>query len=233
MLLPQRVERSAVLANDVCVADYACQQTGRSVWVMAAPGAWDVAAPYLKRCLAQGHRGSSLDELGQTGVACRNCGRIAVPIIDPRLEMSNARGCLSNARDACWPPTRHTCPQLKAEGSGFTSDFRVEVSGDFRASSYNVGVVCWEPLVEPWRPHLRGSLAQIDGKTSLKVELKCEQVGDISVDGRMAGWQGSIPLLLRTPHGIPLILRTSDHLAVPFVLWSFVVLSAVVSLSRA
>lgn len=56
-------------------------------------------------------------------------------------------------------------------------DLRVEVSGQFQASSYNVGVVCWEPLVEPWSPTLTASLRQApNGTISVRVDIECDQV---------------------------------------------------------
>lgn len=67
--------------------------------------------------------------------------------------------------------------QLKAKGSGFEQDFSIELSGAMQASCFNVRVVRWEPLCEPWRPVLTASLGQdFKGTRIVRVNLACEEV---------------------------------------------------------
>lgn len=72
----------------------------------------------------------------------------------------------------------YTCPQLKAKGSGSQDDFYVRVSGVMEASSFNVKVVGWEPLVEPWRPEVKAWLKEDNhsGRMTVNVEIVCSEV---------------------------------------------------------
>lgn len=67
--------------------------------------------------------------------------------------------------------------QLKAQGSGFSEDFSLEVSATMQASFFNVRVVRWEPLCEPWRPSLTASAGQdLKGRRAVQIRLACEEV---------------------------------------------------------
>lgn len=69
--------------------------------------------------------------------------------------------------------------QFKVDGSGFKQDFSLEVSGTVGVSFFNMEVVRWEPVVEPWKPLLKASLRQdFKGRMAVRVEVSCRQVGD-------------------------------------------------------
>ncbi|CAM9617791.1 unnamed protein product, partial [Ectocarpus fasciculatus] len=67
--------------------------------------------------------------------------------------------------------------ELKAEGSGFREDFSVELGGVVEASFFNVRVVRWEPLCEPWQPVLTAAVGMdFQGRQTVQIKLACEEV---------------------------------------------------------
>ena len=66
---------------------------------------------------------------------------------------------------------------LKAEGSGSKEDCSVRFSGVVGADFFNVNVVRWEPLCEPWQPVLTAAVG-IDstGRRTAQVTLACDEV---------------------------------------------------------
>eukprot|EP00903_Cladosiphon_okamuranus_P017946 g16513.t1 len=66
---------------------------------------------------------------------------------------------------------------LKAEGSGFKEDYSVEVSGVMEAAYFNMRVVRWEPLCEPWQPVLTAVVGvNFKGRRTIQIKLACEEV---------------------------------------------------------
>ncbi|CAM9891514.1 unnamed protein product, partial [Hapterophycus canaliculatus] len=66
---------------------------------------------------------------------------------------------------------------LKAEGSGFKEDYAVEVSGVMEVAFFNVRIVRWEPLCEPWRPVLSAVVGMdFKGRHTIQVKLACQEV---------------------------------------------------------
>ena len=66
---------------------------------------------------------------------------------------------------------------LKAEGSGFQEDYSVKVLGVMEAAFFNVKVVRWEPLCEPWQPVLTAAVGMdFKGRRTIQVKLACNEV---------------------------------------------------------
>ncbi len=66
---------------------------------------------------------------------------------------------------------------LKAEGSGFKEDYSVKVTGAVDAAFFNVKVVRWEPLCEPWQPVLTAAVGMnFKGRRTIQIKLACSEV---------------------------------------------------------
>ena len=76
------------------------------------------------------------------------------------------------------PVLRFSSRGFKAEGRGFKEDYSMEVSGtSMEVEFFNVKVVRWEPLTEPWRPVLTAAVGlDAMGRTTVQVKLACEDL---------------------------------------------------------
>ncbi|CAN0400673.1 unnamed protein product, partial [Hapterophycus canaliculatus] len=66
---------------------------------------------------------------------------------------------------------------FKAEGSGVKEDFSLQVCGSTEVGFFNVKVVRWEPLCEPWQPVLTVVVGlDVKGRRTIEIKLACEEV---------------------------------------------------------
>lgn len=67
--------------------------------------------------------------------------------------------------------------QFRTEGNGSSEDFSMELSGVIEMSFFNMKVMRWEPVLEPWQPVVKASLGVgIRGQTTARIMLACDQV---------------------------------------------------------
>ncbi|CAM9838681.1 unnamed protein product, partial [Ectocarpus fasciculatus] len=91
---------------------------------------------------------------------------------------SNARVVLVNDYEGQGVPVlSFSSRELKAEGNGFKEEYHLNVSGTTEVGFFNVKVVRWEPLCEPWQPVLTATVgADFEGRRTVQVNLSCEKV---------------------------------------------------------
>ncbi|CAM9455743.1 unnamed protein product [Ectocarpus sp. 4 AP-2014] len=91
---------------------------------------------------------------------------------------SNARVVLVNDYEGQGVPVlSFSSRELKAEGNGFKEEYHLNVSGTAEVGFFNVKVVRWEPLCEPWQPVLTATVgADFQGRRTVQANLSCEKV---------------------------------------------------------
>ncbi|CAM9605202.1 unnamed protein product, partial [Scytosiphon promiscuus] len=75
------------------------------------------------------------------------------------------------------PVLSFTSRAFKGEGSGVKEDFSLRVSGSTEVGFFNVKVVRWEPLCEPWQPVLTMAVGlDAKGRRTIKIKLTCKEI---------------------------------------------------------